>query len=76
MHLTVFKTSVATIKQVQQLQSLLNLMPLITQWNFDLDDCDHILRIISRDSRPQMICQLLQTEGFNCETMETFVYRH
>jgi len=76
MHLTIYKTSVATLKQVQQLQLLLNKIPLIKQWNFDLDDCDHILRIISQDSQPQVVCQLLHTEGFNCETMESFIYHH
>jgi cell fate (sporulation/competence/biofilm development) regulator YmcA (YheA/YmcA/DUF963 family) len=74
MHLIIFKTSVATQKQVGKLQSLLNALPLITECNFDLDDCDNILRVISTDLQPQVICQLLRTEGFGCETMESFIY--
>jgi len=74
MHLTIYKTSVANKSHVQQLQIILDKLPLITQWNFDLDDCDNILRIISIDLQPQVICQLLQTEGFNCEPMESFIY--
>lgn len=76
MHLTIYKTSVATQKQVQQLQAQINKLPLITHCNFDLDDCDRILRIISKDLQPQLICQLLHNKGFNCETMESFIYRH
>ena len=74
MHLTIYKTSVATNKQVQQIKTLLNNLPVVTQWNFDLDDCDNILRIISKELQPQVICQLLQTEGFNCEPLESFIY--
>lgn len=74
MHLIIFKTSVTTRKQAGELQPLLNALPLITECNFDLDDCDNILRIVSTDLQPQIICQLLETEGFNCEAMESFVY--
>lgn len=75
MHLIIFKTSVSNQKQVVQLQPLLTALPLIVQHNFDLDDCDNILRIISTDLKPQVICELLETEGFNCETMESFIYQ-
>ncbi|WP_158799211.1 hypothetical protein [Pedobacter sp. L105] len=74
LHLIIFKTNVATQKQVQRLKAILLELPLITQCNFDLDDCDSILRIVSLDLQPQTICQLLYIEGFNCETMESFIY--
>lgn len=74
MHITIFKTSVSTEKQARKLQPLLSAMPLITQCNFDLEDCDSILRIVSTDLQPQLICELLNTEGFHCEAMESFVY--
>lgn len=74
MHLIIFKTSVATQKQVMKLHPLLSTLPLITQYNFDLDDCDNILRIVSTDLQPQVICQLLLTEGFHCEPLESFIY--
>lgn len=74
MHIIIFKTNVGTKKQVGKLQLLLNELPLITQCNFDLDDCDSILRIVSKDLQPQIICQLLNREGFHCETMESFIY--
>lgn len=74
MHIIIFKTNVDSQKQVGKLQLLLNELPLITQCNFDLDDCDSILRIVSKELQPQVICQLLNGEGFHCETMESFVY--
>jgi len=74
MHLIIFKTSVSSQKEAGELQPLLTALPLIIQHNFDLDDCDNILRIVSTDLNPHVICNLLQTEGFSCETMESFVY--
>jgi cell fate (sporulation/competence/biofilm development) regulator YmcA (YheA/YmcA/DUF963 family) len=76
MNLTIYKTSVETTTQVQHIRTLLDQLPLVTQWNFDLDDCDNILRIISRDLQPSVICTMLQAAGYNCETMESFVYNH
>jgi len=74
MHLIIFKTSVETQGQARKLQKLLNVLPLIIQCNFDLDDCDSILRIVSKDLQPQIICELLNTQGFHCEAMESFIY--
>ncbi|MCX2477458.1 hypothetical protein OQY15_00045 [Pedobacter sp. MC2016-15] len=74
MHLIIFKTSVATKKEAQQLQPLLNNMPLIKEHNFDLDDCDNILRVVSTHLQPELICELLDTQGFNCEALESFIY--
>jgi len=74
MHLIIFKTSVDTPIQAGRLKPLLNAMPPITECSFDLEDCDRILRIVTKDLQPQVICQLLETQGFNCEPMETFVY--
>lgn len=74
MHLTIFKTSVATQKEAGQLQAILNALPVVNEHNFDLDDCDNILRIIYTEHQPQLICEVLQNQGFNCEPMESFLY--
>lgn len=74
MHLTIFKTSVATKQQAGELQPILNSLPLVTEHNFDLDDSDNILRIVSSVLQPQMICEVLQKAGFKCEPLESFLY--
>lgn len=76
MYLTVFKTSVTTNEQSHKLQLLLNGLPSTSECNFDLDDSDKILRLISTDLAPHMVCQLLQREGYHCETMESFNYQY
>jgi hypothetical protein len=74
MYLTVFKTSVTTHEQSHKMQLLLHGLPSTAECNFDLDDSDNILRLISTDLAPQIVCQLLHREGYNCETMESFNY--
>lgn len=75
MHIIIFKTNVFTPQQADRLLAILIAFPSIVQCNFDLYDCDHILRIVSTDLQPQSICQLLQAEGFDCEEMESFIYQ-
>lgn len=75
MHLIIFKTSVAKKRQARKLLPLLEGMPLVAECNFDLDDCDKILRVVSsKDLHPKIICQVLNTEGFMCETLGSFAY--
>lgn len=38
--------------------------------NFDLDDCDKILRIESDKVIPEKIAQILNYQGFSCEVLE------
>jgi len=66
----IFRTSVNAQKHVQQVAALFNSIKLIKQWSFDLDDCDKILRVVSLNVQPEMIENLLRTEGIYCEHME------
>ena len=74
MHLTIFKTNVTTTAQSLNMQLMLKGLPSTAECNFDLDDCDKILRLVSTDLQPSRICQLLNKEGFHCEPMESFDY--
>lgn len=40
------------------------------KWNFDLQDCDKILRIDSDQSPVLKITALLKTHRFDCEELE------
>ncbi len=39
-------------------------------WNFDLTDCDRILRIISDTVKPEAAVHLLSDFGFVCRELE------
>jgi len=70
MEILIFTTSVAKPEQVTEVRPLLTSVPAITGWNFDLEDCDNILRIEADDISPRYIESLLQTAGFDCRELE------
>ena len=62
----VFKTSVKNKTEVRFLGSYLNTLLQEARWNFDLDDCDKILRIESHAEITDATIKLLQAKGFEC----------
>jgi hypothetical protein len=70
MDILVFVTSVEKPEQVNRVKPLLTTVPAITGWNFDLEDCDNILRIEASNVSPRYIESLLQTAGYDCRELE------
>ncbi|GAO42750.1 hypothetical protein [Flavihumibacter petaseus] len=66
----IFKTSVRTKNQVKQLRPAINQLLPGEKWNFDLQDCDRILRIDSDEDIVTEITGLLQDHLFVCEELE------
>lgn len=67
----VFKTSVTTTDKARLVKPLLdNLMDTSEKWNFDLEDCDNILRVEAVSVHPSVIIQNLQNAGFGCEELK------
>ena len=62
----VFKTSVKTKVAINKFARELNNLPFITKWNFDLQDCDNILRIEAAEFDTEIICGLLKSLGYGC----------
>lgn len=69
MEVLVFKTSVQSAEGVTKLTPLLNTLAGCNQWNFALDDCDRILRIVS-PINPNAAIHVLMEQGFYCEELE------
>ncbi len=65
----VFKTSVKTKKDVLRLKFVLTDLLQSSNWNFDLDDCDKILRVESSIEIGSSIIKLLLECGFECEEL-------
>ncbi len=62
----VFKTSVTRPRHIRRLASGL---AAFGRWNFDLDDCDHILRVeVGADAGPGIVA-LLAAHGFQGEEL-------
>lgn len=70
MDVLIFTTSVTEPEQVTRVQPLLTSVQDITDWNFDLEDCDNILRVVSHDVSPRYIESLLNNAGFMCTELE------
>lgn len=67
----VFKTSVRTKRQVEKLQPHINSILPSGKWNFDLLDCDKILRIESEEKHVVIqITDLLSDHQFICKELE------
>ena len=70
MDVLVFSTSVKEPRQVSRVRTLLTKVPAIAPWNFDLEDCDNILRIVATGLSPQYIEKLLQKAGIHCQELK------
>ena len=66
----VFKTSVKSKNQVKKLTPKINNLLENDKWNFDLEDCDNILRIDSKQNIVSKIIDLLKSQNINCEELE------
>jgi len=63
----VFKTSVSSLQEMEAVEPLLNgLLHETEQWNFDLEDCDRILRIEAVFIQPPTIIDRMRRAGFSC----------
>ena len=65
----VFKTDVEQLNESQKIiQKLLEHFPE-SKINFDLDDCDNILRVEGANIGNEEIIQLLNEIGYRCEVL-------
>lgn len=65
----VFKTSVQTKAEVLSLAPLLD-RAVGGKWNFDLDDCDKVLRVEAPISDSHTVIALLEQQGYACVALD------
>ena len=67
----IFRTTVENPEHVEKLGSELNsILGESVEWNFDLEDCDRILRVVSGEHNTIELCKtVLQSNGFLCEEL-------
>ena len=66
----VFKTNLTDTKRISDVEYLLDTHPHIVQWNVDLDDCDNVLRIVSRNIAAPEVENILLNAGYYCEELQ------
>lgn len=66
----VFKTNVHQVTEANKLVALLlNHFPG-SRINFDLDDCDKVLRVEGRHFITEKVMRLMQENGFQCAILD------
>lgn len=70
MEVLVFKTSITSHSNVASVAPALDAMAGQGNWNFALDDCDRILRIVSKSVDPSLTVFVLNELGFECSELE------
>jgi hypothetical protein len=70
MEILIFKTNVSSKRKVSMVRHLLTSVSAIKQWNFDLEDCDKVLRVETVGLGPAYVETLLQNAGFDCREMD------
>jgi hypothetical protein len=70
MNILVFKTSVQDPLIVKALKPSLDFLAGAGKWNFDLSDCDKILRIASPTVKAESAVTLMVRLGFQCIELE------
>jgi len=66
----VFKTNVQQQKQAVRLLAALSQTFPLCRINFDLDDCDRILRVEGDNIAHEKIIELFATNGCQCDVLE------
>ena len=66
----VFKTTVTKKSEVMKLKVHLNTLLPTSKWNFDLADCDNILRVDAPDNKSDLIIHTMNKHGFDCIELE------
>ena len=69
MIVSVYKTNVNTKTKLRKVKPVLNRILLNSKWNFDLEDCDKILRVESRESLSGLLISELCKIGIHCEEL-------
>jgi len=65
----VFKTNVQQHELADQLVSILRNRFTFCKINFDLEDCDKILRVEGKQIFVETIIEILNTHGLQCEVL-------
>jgi tRNA G26 N,N-dimethylase Trm1 len=66
----VFKTNVMDCNQAERMLALLVVHIKESRINFDLHDCDKILRVEANQIVPEKIIELMNTHGYQCMVLE------
>lgn len=65
--ISIYKTNIENNLQIDKLSKQLNELIGNSKWNFDLEDCDKILRVDTQNNISKLVIEKLTALGFDCE---------
>ena len=65
----IFKTNIASTKEIEKVASLLSTDTRIIKWSIDVYDIDHVLRIESNELTSNEILERVRRAGYECEEL-------
>ena len=66
MEISIFKTSVVTEANINELKAMLDILVGAGNWNFDLEDADNILRVYYPPHQNNFLANEIKKYGFVC----------
>jgi hypothetical protein len=66
----VFKTNIHTEFDMLRIKNVLDASRKVLKWNLDMDDADHVLRVVSDLLTPAQIISVIHYVGFECAEIE------
>jgi len=69
MIISIYKTDINTKSKLRKVKTVLNRILLNSKWNFDLEDCDKILRVESDKNCSAFLITELSKIGIYCEEL-------
>lgn len=70
----IFKTNIRSQQRVSSLARVFESIQHIEGWTIDMEDCDRVLRVITRNLSLHDISGLLRKQNIYCEPMACFAY--
>lgn len=70
MEILVFKTNLSDARRISDVETYLDIHPGIHNWNVDLNDCDNVLRIVSKNIAPVEVENMILGAGYYCEELQ------
>ena len=70
MQVLIFKTNIDNMGRLRHIRPLFVNHPQVMEWSVDMEDCDHVLRIVALSTLNEgSICYLINNCGYQCELL-------
>jgi hypothetical protein len=69
-NILIFKTNIRTEFDKLRIKNVLDASHKVLKWSVDMEDVDHVLRVISDSLSPEQIISVLDYVGFECAELD------